>query len=47
LKACVVAEGVETESQLAFLKAEGCDEAQGFFCGRPMTAEELTIRISR
>ena len=46
LKACVVAEGVETESQLAFLKAEGCDEAQGFFCGRPVTAEELTIRIS-
>ncbi|WP_285292801.1 putative bifunctional diguanylate cyclase/phosphodiesterase [Aureimonas altamirensis] len=31
----VLAEGVETEQQLGFLRAEGCDYAQGYFIGRP------------
>jgi predicted signal transduction protein with EAL and GGDEF domain len=35
------AEGVETEAQLARLRAEGCDEAQGFHLGRPVPAAEV------
>jgi diguanylate cyclase (GGDEF)-like protein len=31
----VLAEGVETEHQLAILRTERCDEAQGYFIGRP------------
>jgi diguanylate cyclase (GGDEF)-like protein len=37
----VVAEGVETEAQLALLKTRGCDVIQGYLTGRPMTAQEF------
>jgi len=37
----VVAEGVENQAQLAFLRSEGCDEIQGFLVSRPVTAEVL------
>jgi EAL domain-containing protein (putative c-di-GMP-specific phosphodiesterase class I) len=30
------AEGVETEAQLAFLDAHGCEEIQGYLLGRPV-----------
>jgi diguanylate cyclase (GGDEF)-like protein/PAS domain S-box-containing protein len=36
----VVAEGVETEAQLEFLRREGCDYIQGYFIGRPVPAAE-------
>jgi EAL domain-containing protein (putative c-di-GMP-specific phosphodiesterase class I) len=32
----VVAEGVETDAQCAFLRKEGCDAAQGFHIARPL-----------
>lgn len=37
----VVAEGVETERQLAVLRELGCDEAQGFLLARPMPPEQI------
>lgn len=45
LKLRVVAEGVETAEQLAFLKKADCDVIQGYFLGRPMPADEATRRL--
>jgi len=41
LRIKVIAEGVETEEQLAFLKEHGCDEMQGFLFSKAVPAEEL------
>ena len=37
----VIAEGVETEEQLNFLRAESCDEIQGFFLSRAVPADDF------
>jgi len=37
----VVAEGVETEEQLAFLREHGCEMVQGFLLGRPIPADQV------
>jgi EAL domain-containing protein (putative c-di-GMP-specific phosphodiesterase class I) len=36
-----IAEGVETEEQMAMLRAQGCNEIQGYHIGRPMAAPQF------
>ena len=36
----LVAEGVETESQLSFLKINGCDASQGYYFSKPLPVDE-------
>ena len=41
----VLAEGVENGVQLAVLRSLGCDEAQGYFLGRPLPAAQIAARL--
>jgi EAL domain-containing protein (putative c-di-GMP-specific phosphodiesterase class I) len=47
LQVPVVAEGVETKDQLAFLAKESCDEVQGFLIGRPLPIAEYATLTAR
>jgi diguanylate cyclase (GGDEF)-like protein len=41
----VIAEGVETAEQLAFLRGLGCDQYQGFHCSPPVPADEFELMM--
>jgi EAL domain-containing protein (putative c-di-GMP-specific phosphodiesterase class I) len=40
-----IAEGVETTGQLDFLREQGCDEVQGYFYSKPLSAEAFTTFV--
>lgn len=41
----VIAEGVETKTQLNFLRRAGCDQIQGYFFSKPVPAADLAIML--
>ena len=45
LKLRVVAEGVETPTEVEFLRAHQCVEAQGFYFSRPVSAEQFAVLL--
>jgi diguanylate cyclase (GGDEF)-like protein/PAS domain S-box-containing protein len=46
LKLTVIAEGVETEAQLNFLRLHGCDEMQGYYFSPPLSVENCTRALT-
>lgn len=46
LRLQVIAEGVETAAQWDLLRREGCDEAQGYYFGKPMPADQIADLLS-
>ena len=41
-----IAEGVETEGQLAYLREQGCNEVQGYYFSKPLPAEQFEAFVS-
>ena len=46
LKLRVVAEGIETRHQLAYLRSRQCTEGQGYYFGRPIEAAEFATLLA-
>ncbi|MFZ3209946.1 MAG: EAL domain-containing protein [Terriglobales bacterium] len=47
LKLKVIAEGVETEHQMLFLREHNCDEVQGYYFSRPLAAGDFAEKVRR
>lgn len=47
LKIKVIAEGVENEAQLNFLKSVGCDYAQGYWFSKPVPGHDFELLLSK
>ena len=47
LRMKVVAEGVETLEQLGYLRANGCDEIQGYYLSKPISADDMSRFLQR
>ena len=45
LNLTVIAEGVENEEQMSFLRAHGCDEIQGYYFSRPLAAADFPDKV--
>jgi len=45
LNLAAIAEGVETEAQLQFLRAHDCDEMQGYYFSRPLAASDFAVLL--
>jgi len=41
----VIAEGVESEAQMTFLRAHYCDEIQGYYFSKPLSADEVVEKL--
>jgi len=42
-----IAEGVETEQQIVFLREHNCNEAQGYYFSKPLAAGDFAEKIRR
>ena len=47
LKLKVIAEGVETEAQMQFLRAHQCDEIQGYYFSKPLSVEDVSVKLKQ
>jgi EAL domain-containing protein (putative c-di-GMP-specific phosphodiesterase class I) len=41
----VIAEGVEDEAQISFLRSHQCDEIQGYYFSKPLTEEQVADKL--